>query len=333
MRLLILALLIASTGWAGYWVVGSGAQQSAIQTWLDDRDDDGWVANYKEVSVSGFPNRFDSTVTDLQLADPAYGWSWSAPHFNIMQLSYQPNHFIAVWPKSQTLSSPDGTTTITAEDMRASLVIEPDTQMALDRATITLKDLQLSGNKGWSSTVGEAVLATRQSEAEDHAHDIALTATNVAPSVAFKSRIDPQSSLPRQFETLDIQTTAAFDRPWDLNAVEGEKPVWHRLDVDKFVATWGDLDLRAYGSLELDRQGYPTGALDVTAKNWQQILDLLVAGEAITPDVGDMLETGLGLLTMFSGDKDTLEVPLRFSDRIMSLGPVPIGEAPRLVWN
>jgi hypothetical protein len=333
MRALILIILLASTGWGGYWVVGSGAQQSAIQSWLDDRAGDGWVANYSEVSVQGFPNRFDSTVSDLQLADPKYGWSWTAPHFNIMQMSYQPNHFIAVWPKFQTISSPNGKTGITAEDMRASLVVQPDSRLALDRATITLSDVQLSGEGGWASSVGQAVLATRQSATEKFAHDIALTAQNVAPSVAFKSKIDPDGDLPTEFETLEVQTTAAFDRPWDLVAVEGEKPVWSRLDIDAFAAKWGDLDLRANGSVTLDRLGYPTGKLDVKAKNWQQILDLAVAAEAVPAELANTLASGLELLAMLSGDKDTLEIPLRFSNKIMSLGPVPIGDAPRLHWN
>lgn len=333
MRALIVAILVAATGWSGFWVLGSGAQQSAIQTWLDDRAEDGWVANYDAVTVAGFPNRFDSTVSDLQLADPKYGWSWSAPHFNIMQLSYQPNHFIAVWPKTQSLSSPNGTTIITAQDIRASLVVEPDSRLALDRATVTLSDLHLKGEGGWESAIGQAVLASKQSETEPFAHDIALSAQDVVPSAAFKSQFDPSGTLPSQFETLEIQTTAAFDGPWDLVAIEGKKPVLSRMDLDKFVAKWGDLDLRATGSVEIDAQGYPTGALDIKAKNWQKILDLAVASGAITADVSGMLSTGLGLLALLSGDQNTLNVPLNFSNKVMSLGPIPIGDAPRLMWN
>ena len=42
---------------------------------------------------------------------------------------------------------------------------------------------------------------------------------------------------------------------------------------------------------------------------------------------------GLSLFAMMTGNKNTLDVPLRFGNRIMSLGPIPIGKAPRLLWD
>ena len=332
-RLLIAAILLASGGWGGYWFVGSGAQKAAVESWLQDRAQAGWVANYSSVSVQGFPNRFDTTVTDLELADPRYGWAWFAPAFQTLQLSYQPNHIIAVWPKAQTIATPAGSVAVTAEDIRASVVFEPDSDLALNRATVTLEDMRLSREDGWNSSVEHAVLATRQSAAEPFAHDIALDAKNFTPSGDLKAQLDPQGLLPTQFDALHVETTAAFDRPWDRRAIEAEKPVWTRLDINTFDAQWGELGLKAAGSVELDREGYPTGSLDLQARNWRQILDLAVAAGSLTPEVAATLDSGLSLFAMMSGNKDTLDVPLRFSDRIMFLGPIPIGEAPRLQWD
>ena len=332
-RLLIAAILLASGGWGGYWFVGSGAQKAAVESWLQDRAQAGWVANYSSVSVQGFPNRFDTTVTDLELADPRYGWAWFAPAFQTLQLSYQPNHIIAVWPKAQTIATPAGSVAVTAEDIRASVVFEPDSDLALNRATVTLEDMRLSREDGWNSSVEHAVLATRQSAAEPFAHDIALDAKNFTPSGDLKAQLDPQGLLPTQFDALHVETTAAFDRPWDRRAIEAEKPVWTRLDINTFDAQWGELGLKAAGSVELDREGYPTGSLDLQARNWRQILDLAVAAGSLTPEVAATLDSGLSLFAMMSGNKDTLDVPLRFSDRIMFLGPIPVGEAPRLQWD
>ena len=53
----------------------------------------------------------------------------------------------------------------------------------------------------------------------------------------------------------------------------------------------------------------------------------------MTSEVAATLYSGLSLLAMLSGNKDTLDVPLRFADRIMFLGPIPVGEAPRLLWD
>ena len=252
--------------------------------------------------------------------------------FQVLQLSYKPNHLIAVWPKAQTIASPDGVIDVTAQDIRASVVFQPGSDLALDRSTITLDSVELRAEAGWASAIEHAVLATRQTAGEPFAHDIALEAKNFTPSVALRQELDPKGLLPAQFQYLHISTTAAFDRPWNLPAVEGEKPVWTRLDIDKFVAQWGDLDLQAVGSVDLDREGYPTGSLDIRAKNWRQILDLAVAADSIDRDVADTIAKGLEFIAMMSGNKDTLDVPLRFGNRIMSLGPIPVGPAPRLQW-
>ena len=132
---------------------------------------------------------------------------------------------------------------------------------------------------------------------------------------------------------MHVETTAAFDRPWDRRAIEAEEPVWTRLDINTFDAQWGELGLKAVGSLELDREGYPTGSLDLQARNGRQILDLAVAAGSLSPEVAATLDPLLQLFAAMSGNKDTLDVPLQFSDRIMFLGPIPVGEAPRLQWD
>ncbi len=328
-----MAILILSGGWGGYWFIGSGAQKTAIEAWLQDRAQAGWVANYSNVTVQGFPNRFDSTVTDLELADPRYGWAWSAPQFQTLQLSYRPNHIIAVWPAAQTIGTPTGSVAVTSGDMRASVVFEPNSDLALNRATLTLEDVRLSREDGWTSSIGKAVLATRRSAGEPFAHDIAFDATNFTPSADLKAQLDPGGILPAQFDALHVETTAAFDRPWDRRAVEAEKPVWTRLDIKTFDAQWGELGLKAVGSVELDRQGYPTGSLDLQARNGRQMLDLAVTAGRLSPEVAATLDALLGVFAAMSGNKETLNVPLRFADRIMYLGPIPVGEAPRLIWN
>ena len=56
----------------------------------------------------------------MALADPDTGLAWDAPFFQILALSYQPNKWIAVWPREQRLTTPREKFTIRAEDMRAA---------------------------------------------------------------------------------------------------------------------------------------------------------------------------------------------------------------------
>ena len=59
MRAMLIALLVVSGLWAGYWVVGSRAVERSIEAWFA-APHDGLTASRSDVSVSGFPNRFDA---------------------------------------------------------------------------------------------------------------------------------------------------------------------------------------------------------------------------------------------------------------------------------
>ncbi len=330
MRTIFGVLIIASLGWFGYWFIGSSAHEAAATSWLEERREKGWVANYTDLSVKGFPNRFDTAITDLELVNPRSGWAWQAPFFEILSLSYKPNHFIAVWPSEQVVSTPYKKFTITNEDMRGSLIFEPNTSLELDSSTVTLKNLKVKTSDKQESSIASAVLATRQSETKEMAHDIAFDANDFVPSAAIKKWLDPKSILPSAFETLTIKTTAAFDAQWDRIAVEGAAPNMTYLDIETFDAKWGELQIQAKGTLDIDGLGYPTGKIAIRAKNWKDMLQLAVSSGTLDAGTASSLEKGLGFVALLTGNKETLDVPLSFSNRVMSIGPIPLGKAPRM---
>jgi len=331
-RLLVSLVFFACLGWSGYWWVGSTAKEAAITGWLEGRQQAGWVADYQSLDVKGFPNRFDSTLTDLHLADPNSGWAWSAPELYILGLSYQPNHIIVVWPENQTISSPKETINLQASNLRSSVKFEPNTTLALERTVLEIDDLALHSTLGWTSTLKRAKFASMQADGEDFAHHLDFEATDVKPARIFKALVDPSDLLPDVFDRLHIGATLAFDAPWDRLAVEGAKPNLTRLDLTDLTATWGELDFQAKGTVEIDSLGYPTGKIRIRAQNWKKMLKLGVSSGAIPKDLLGPLETGLGFIARLSGNPDTIDAPLSFSNRIMHLGPIPIGPAPRLKY-
>ena len=332
-RLLVSAVVIAVLGWAGYWWVGSSAKEAALRGWLDGRQQAGWVADYKSLDVRGFPNRFDTTITELQLADPQSGWAWSAPEFYILGLSYQPNHIIVVWPATQKISSPRETITIESENMRSSVKFEPNTTLALDQTIVEIQNMTLTSTAGWTSTLKNAQFATKQNASLPNAHDVDFVAEQVKPARLFKNIVDPSNRLPDVFDKLHIGATLAFDAPWDRLAIEGRKPQLTRLDLTDLNAKWGEIEFEAKGAVDLDSLGYPTGKIRVRAQNWKEMLKLGVSSGALPSELAGTLETALGFLAKLSGNPDTIDAPLNFSNRTMKLGPIPIGPAPQFKLN
>ncbi|PWE32151.1 DUF2125 domain-containing protein [Maritimibacter sp. 55A14] len=330
MRFLIGLVLVLTAGWCGYWFVGAAAKERVLSRWFEDRRAEGWVAEHDRIVVRGFPNRFDTTLTGLMLADPETGLAWRAPFFQILALSYRPNHIIAIWPDSQTLASPQERLTLEATQMRASVRFEPGTALTLDRVTMELDALDVTGENGWQSGVGSAIFATRQNAARADFHDIAINAKAVRPSDALRRRLDPTGYLPETVEVMSADLTLGFDSPWDRRAIEEARPQITRLELNDLNAVWGRLELRAAGELDVDQAGIPEGTITVKAKNWREMLQMAVDGGVLPEGLADTMERGLAVMSNMSGNPRTLDAPISFSGGTVKFGPIPLGPAPRL---
>ncbi len=328
-KLGIVAIVLAGL-WSGYWMLGARATGAALAAWMDARAAEGWVADYEDIATAGFPARFETAITGLELADPATGVAWSAPDFRILMDSHRPNRITAVWPESQIVASPFERITLTSGAMSAQVAFDPGTSLTLNAAEATLRDLHLVSTAGWQAALAEGTLTTTQAEA-DHHHDILFQASGLQPADALRGTLDPAGILPPTIETLHLDATLGFDAPWDRFAIERARPGMTAIELRQLQARWGQMDLRATGSLTVTPEGVPEGRITVRAENWRQMLDMARAAglipEALLPTAARALE----LLAGLSGTPDTLDAPLSFQRGYVSFGPIPLGPAPRLV--
>ena len=78
------------------------------------------------------------------------------------------------------------------------------------------------------------------------------------------------------------------------------------------------------------KTGTPTGTVTIKARNWRDILALATASGALPAALTDQIEQGLSLLANFSGNPETLDIPLTFSGGYIKIGLIPVAPAPRL---
>lgn len=330
MRKLIVIILVLAGLWAGYWWVGAGAAERAYAGWFDARRAEGWVAEVKDLRVQGFPNRFDMVADGITLADPDTGLAWDADAFQILTLSYKPNHLIAVWPGVQRLSTPDEKIDITSSDFKGSLIVKPAPNLPLDRASFVIEDMALRSTAGWTAQMDSATLATRQVEGRKNAHELHFEAQNVTPASDFVQSLSTDGVLPPVFEGVSLRATIGFDAPWDRAAIEDARPQPTDIKLDLLTAKWGEMDLQMAGKVTVDAAGLPEGEITVKAKNWRQMVALAKSSGALDPALESTVVGALGLIAGLSGDPETIDVPLGFSGGYMTLGPLPIGRAPVL---
>lgn len=330
MRILLAVVIAAAALWSGYWLIGSRGVENGLRDWLDGRTEAGWVANYTSVQTRGFPSRLDTTITDVELADPATGVAWSVPVFQLLRLSYRPDHVIAVWPGEQTVATPLQRISIEAEQARGSFIFKPDTDFELDRSSVVFNGIRLSSTAGWSSDIAEGLLATRPAAARDGAVDIGFQVSDLRPASPALAQLAEAGLLPGIVENLKIDATLTFDAPWDRQAIETRRPAVTEIELNLLQAKWGKLDLWAAGDLSVDAAGRASGSITVKAKNWREMLQIAVASGWIPEGLGETLESGLGLLAQLAGSPRTLDAPLTFKNGQVSFGPIPLGTVPPL---
>ncbi|PVA09886.1 DUF2125 domain-containing protein [Pelagivirga sediminicola] len=338
MRILLAIVITLAAAWAGYWFIGSSALQSGLAAWFDARRAEGWVAEYSDLSVKGFPNRFDTTLSDLRLADPAAGLGWEAPFLQLLTLSYTPNHIIAVWPHEQRITGPGGAFTLASDDMRASVVADPNTTLALRRSTLTAEDVALTPDDG-SGAISAGVLRLAVERLEDASathqprYHLGLLAQDVAPPAPVMALLEGDISLARVIDRIAADLTVDFDAPWDRYALEDARPQPTRIAVKSAGLHWGAMSLEASGALRVDIGGRPSGTLTVSARGWRQMLDIAAEAELLTRDLADTAERALAVMAGGNESDAALNIPLTFKGGRVWIGPIPIAPAPVLRLN
>ena len=328
---LIVVILVAALGWMGWWLFGSSALDRALTAWVDERRSEGWAADVTDIDVAGFPNRFDTTLSDVRFADPGTGVAWSAPFLQLLALAYKPHQVIAVLPNEHRLSTPLQTLTITHEQARGSIFMEPSPSLPLDRSTIVVDALRIGSTLGWDARLDQGRFATEQIPARQYAHRIGAELTGFFPPEDVISVIDPAGLLPNSVERLRFDADIDFTAPWDRAAIETARPQITAIDLRDLSAEWGSVTFRAAGTLDVDARGTPTGEISIKAVDWRRLLQMSVASGLVSERVAPSIEDALEFLAALKGPSDTIDADLTLRSGRVFLGPIPLGNAPTII--
>ena len=309
---LIAVIVICAIGWSVYWVIGGRIMDERVERWLDFPADSNWSVAYDSVALAGYPNRFDTTVTGFELRHKDSEAAWRINPLRLFALSYQPQKFIAVWPAEQTIILPrGGLVDVFTDDMRASMSFGTD---ALPyEAVMSIKGALLATPMG-AVPIEDVLLAMRVVDSGDGEgsgadYDVDMRVDGLyLPVQDEPSRIDGH-----------IRARVVMDEA--------------RVDIMSSNVRVQGVVLQATGSLGADADGYLIGDLSVAVQNYTELPALLAVYGVIKPTMAARVGKTLSFISALALDKSRVSVPLRFDGGKMYLGPLPIGEAPRVIVN
>ncbi len=335
MRKLLFLLVLGTVLWSGYWFAGSTALRQGAEQWFTDQAARGMTAERTALKVAGFPNRFDLTVEGIRLADPQSGAGWEAPFAQVFAMTWKPWHIIAALPPEQVVTLPDQEVIITSDALLASLRTAPATDLPLAAAIVEADRLTATSTLGWTVTAGRTVAALRADEEIEGAGDAAnayvltLDIADLVPDPQVVEQIATEAGLPASISTVSVSATAGLTAPLDRHA-GNQRPELATLDLTRALVNWGDLAVTASGTLAPDVDGYAAGRIEIAVTKWERLVPLLVAAGAIKPELSQTVQNMLAALASEGGDPAVLKLPLVLEGGRMSLGPLPLGDAPSL---
>ncbi|MBQ1543771.1 MAG: DUF2125 domain-containing protein [Caulobacteraceae bacterium] len=114
-------LAVAAVGWSGWWVYGRGRIAAGLDAAAASAQAAGGELSWRTRRIGGYPFRFDVTLEGARAAE-ASGWSLAAPELKAETYAYRPDRWIAVAPRGVVLTRPGkGAAAIAGEALRASI--------------------------------------------------------------------------------------------------------------------------------------------------------------------------------------------------------------------
>lgn len=319
-RWMVRLVLLAGLAWCGYWFIGAKAVERFTRDWIAAQSAAGLVAGEQGLSVAGFPNRFDVTLTEPRLADPRSGWGWQAEFLQLFSLSYKPWHVVAAFSPRQSVTLGDRTIGVEADKLQGSVVVEPAATLPLQRSTLAGEGMRLAPDTGPALRIGTMRFATEADPGNRSSHRIGLEAN------AIETEGGPVAA---RLDLLRVDAWLAFSAPLDRHALAA-RPTVTEIDLREAILNWGAVSAFARGRVTADAEGLAVGEVTLRLENWSEALDGL-AGLGFIPDDSLLALRRVGqVLSLTSGNRTTVELPLQLSPRGLSVGGIPVGPPLRL---
>ncbi len=308
--------LVLAAVWAVAWFVVAREVKARVADWFAQQEAQGLVAENTGLSVAGFLDRFDLTVTDPHFAGT--GWDWQAPFGQVFAMFWKPWHLIGVLPGGQKLTLGDQVLTLDAPKIEGSLRMAPEAGFDPREVRVEWEKIAVSSSKGWAISTAHVLGAAQ--ETADQALKLWLQADDITlPEGSNLGGLGPKIANLR----FDARLPLAAPMTWEAVQVQG-------VEVRTLDLSWGKLELEGSGQLAADPQGQAEGQIELRIKGWQAIPDAAIGLGLIQPGMRGGLMGALEGLAQAGDDPAELVLPLVMKAGRMALGPIPLGPAPYL---
>lgn len=344
--ILLVAALALAAATTVYWHYASEALRDGIGHWAEARRAEGLQASYSSVTVKGFPFGLQAVIRDPVLArSPSApggkeeAWEWRGDELDVSVRPWNTSLVDLRIRGTQQITLPLGENGVTVftDQGRAVGTVDLDAKGVPSGADFSFDGLDILNEDGTQAVSIAHLDVTGASHAvgvpahESPTFDLSVDGKGIElpagmhpPLGTYVAAVECQASLMGE---LPPGPTVEAATAWRN---EGGTIEVHRLHLE-----WGPLTIEAGGTLALDSNLQPIGALSAIVRGFPETVDALVAGGMVKKSDGETAKTVLGLLAKSpkGGGPPELTVPLTVQNGWIYVGPVALARAPELHWR
>jgi hypothetical protein len=331
----VVGLLVLGGAYTLYWWIVAGRIEDRILAWQQSVRAQEIDASWQTIRVVGFPFHFRIALSSAALRDRALT---PAPEVRLAELtgSARPWDF-ADW----RLGAPQGLAAgLAAAGSRppvklAAQTAEGTVSVGSEGAIslwLNLKDASAEAGGRVPIKAAEAWISLPANPPRTHTEPLLQLALDLrqmhlsAPPPNFSDMIDGLA--------FGVTVKGAVPDGPLVQAIAAWRDAGGAIELDHLQLNWGGLGATATGTMALDQDLQPIGAFSGGIEGFGSILSALVEAGRLDAEEAALAQIALSVLAKRGPDgKPQIATSFTIQNGKMYLGPVKLGDAPRIVWR
>jgi hypothetical protein len=286
----MLALLAISVG----WYLAAQQVQTEIAGWTERQRNAGIFFTHGEMAVGGFPLWIELTIPDPVLADADGRRRWEGPAIHARAPSWRPDRldYTASGRHRYRFTGSDGLPREIVLDM-----LEASGALALDEdrvhtAALEARSVRITGTAPGEVIVGRlaAELRLAPEKAADLRSESGLLSL-LAEAVSFAGEGAAKASS-EPVRSLELRLAVTGPIPWGEapDALQRWREAGGTLELRRAGLSWSTLAVDGEGTLALDDEMRPEGAVTLRVAGLQPTLQKLTAEGVLAPEDAELIQ-------------------------------------------
>jgi hypothetical protein len=337
----LVALLAVIAGYSWWWLEAAGQVRLGIARWADERRAAGWMVDYT-LGVSGYPFSLNATIDQPRIVAESGKWRWQGPRITSHAAPWRLSQVTVEFPGTHVVAIPATAPEMTVVAAKATGTAEVSVAGAIEHIAAEITGVSLSSPDYGSFRADR--LALRATEAPPDARPQAGSPTP-PPGPTVVAEIERlvlpdtiRGALGQTVEraSLNAQLTGRLPPGQPLkDAVVAWRDQGGTLEIRELSGIWGPLTIAAAGTLALDGNMQPQGALNARARGYNETVDALVNAGLVNRRAGANVKVAFGVLGKQpqGGGPPEITVPVTVQNSWIYLGPVGLLPIPPLAWD